>query len=45
MVKTVLGQLPQRKVAPNPETNPNPNRNPNQGAIFLQGNYLVVLKP
>ena len=43
MVKTILGQLPQKKVAPNPETNPNPNRN--QGAIFLQGNYLVVLKP
>ena len=32
----VLGQLPPRKIAPNPKTNPNPN--PNMGIIFLRGN-------
>ena len=29
----VLGQMPPRKIAPNPKTNPNPNPNPNWGAI------------
>ena len=38
----VLGQLPPRKIAPNPKTNPNPNPNPNQRAIFLPGNCLVA---
>ena len=35
--RTVLGQLPPRKIAPPPhsKTNPDPNPNPNQGAIFL----------
>ena len=36
------GQLPPRKIAPNPRTNPNPN--PNRGAIFLGGNCLVAPK-
>ena len=34
----VLGQLPPRKIAPNPNYNPNPNPNPNRGAIFIGGN-------
>ena len=36
-VKTVLGQLPPKKIAPNPNPNPktNPNSNPNLGTIFL----------
>ena len=37
-VKTVLGQLNPRKIAPNPDPNANPNSDPNQGAIFLEGN-------
>ena len=41
MAITVLGQLPPRKIAPNPKTNPNPN----QGAIFLGGNCLVAPQP
>ena len=28
---TVLGQLPPRKIAPNPKTNSNPNPNPDPG--------------
>ena len=41
-VKTVLGQLPQRKIVPNPNSNSNdnPNPNPNRGTIFLGGNCL-----
>ena len=41
---TVLGQLPPRKIAPNPKTNSNPNPNPDpgrgggRGAIFFRGN-------
>ena len=31
----VLGQLPPRKIAPNPKTNANPN--PNRGVTFLRG--------
>ena len=38
----VLGQLPPRKIAPNPKTNPNTNPNPKRGAIFLGGNCLVA---
>ena len=41
----VLGQLPPRKIAPNPKTNPNPNPNPNQGVIFLRDNCLVAPHP
>ena len=37
-VKTVLGQLHRRKIAPNPNPNANPNSNANRGAIFLEGN-------
>ena len=37
----VLGQLPPRKIAPNPKTNPNSN----QGSIFLWGNCLVAPNP
>ena len=40
--KTVLGQLPPRKIAPNPKTNPKPNPNPNRGAMFLECNCLVA---
>ena len=37
---TVLGQLPQSKIAPSPNsnTNPKPNPNPDRGAVFLGGN-------
>ena len=41
----VLGQLPPKKIAPNPKTNPNPNLNPNQCSIFLRGNCLVTPQP
>ena len=42
----VLGQLPPRKIAPNPKTNPKPNPYSNQGeAIFLGGNCLIFLQP
>ena len=41
----VLGQLPPRKITPNPKTNPKPNPNPNQRAIFLGGNSLGVPQP
>ena len=41
----VLGQLPPRKIAPNPKTNPNPNPDSNRWAIFLGGNCLVVPRP
>ena len=41
----VLGQLPPRKLSPDPKTNPKPNPNPNQGAIFLEGNCLVAPQP
>ena len=36
----VLGQLPPRKITPNPNSNPNSelNPNPNQRPIFLGGN-------
>ena len=40
-ILTVLGQLPQKKIAPNPKTNPNSNPNSNRGVIFLGGNCLV----
>ena len=43
--KTVLGQLPPRKIAPNPKTNPKPNPNPNRGAMFLECNCLVAHPP
>ena len=39
----VLGQLPPRKIVPNPKTNF--NSNPNHGAIFLRGNCLVAPNP
>ena len=39
MIWWVLGQLPQRKLPPNPKTNPNLDPNPNRGEIFLGGNY------
>ena len=41
-IAMVLGQLPSRKIAPNPKTNhnANPNPNPYRGAIFLGGNCL-----
>ena len=35
---TVLGQLPPRKIASNPNSNANPKRNPNPNPIFLGGN-------
>ena len=37
---TVLGQLPQSKIAPSPNsnTNPKPNPNPDRGAVFLGDN-------
>ena len=35
----VLGQLPLRKIAPNPKTNPYPNSNMYREAIFLGGNF------
>ena len=40
MFLRVLGQLPPRKIAPNPKANPNPypNPNPKRGAIFHGGN-------
>ena len=41
----VLGQLPPRKIAPNPKTNPKPNANANWGTIFLEGNCLVASQP
>ena len=36
-IAMVLGQLPSRKIAPNPKTNPNANPNPNPywGVISL----------
>ena len=34
----VLGQLPPRKVDPNPKTNPNPNPNPNLGTVLVRVN-------
>ena len=39
-VKTVLRQLPSKKIVPNPNPNPNadPNSNANGGAIFLGDN-------
>ena len=42
----VLGQLPSRKIVPNPKTNPgsNPNPNPNLEAIFLGGNCPDTIK-
>ena len=33
----ILGQLPQRKIAPNSKTNPNPYPKANWGAIFDGG--------
>ena len=41
----VLGQLPLRKIVPNPKTNPNPNPNPNpnRGAIYLRCNCLDTI--
>ena len=39
----VLGQLPPRKIAPNPKTNPKPNANPNWGTIFSRA--IVWLPP
>ena len=37
VIISFLGQLPPRKIAPNPKTNPNPNPNPNrEEAIFLE---------
>ena len=46
----VLGQLPQRKIAPppphrNPKTNPKPNPNLNRGTIFLVRKFLVAPNP
>ena len=41
----VLGQLPPKKIAPDPKTNPNPNPNPNVEALFLGGNCLVASQP
>ena len=37
-ITMILGQLPPRKIAPNPKTNPKANPNPNRGVIFLGGN-------
>ena len=37
---SVLGLLPPRKIASNPQTNPMPNPNPNRGAVFLGDNWL-----
>ena len=37
---SVLGLLPPRKIASNPQTNPMRNPNPNRGAIFLGDNWL-----
>ena len=37
---SVLGLLPPRNIAPNPQNNPMPNPNPNRAAIFLGGNWL-----
>ena len=44
-ISKVLGQLPPRKIAPNPKINPNPNPNSNQGTIFLRGNCLLSPNP
>ena len=41
----VLGQLPPRKINPQPKTSPKPNPNPKRRAIFLGGNCLVVPNP
>ena len=42
----VLGQLPQTKIAlnPNSNSNPKPNPNPNRGAIFLVGNWKDTIR-
>ena len=37
---SVLGLLPPRKIASNPQTNPMRNPNPNRGAISLGDNWL-----
>ena len=41
----VLGQLPPRKIAPNPKTNTNldPDSNPNRGVIFHGGQLSPFL--
>ena len=45
MVFRILGQLPPRKIAPNPKTNPKLNPNPNRETIFFGGNCLVAPNP
>ena len=41
---TVLGQLPQKKIAPNP--NPNPNANPNllSSVFIMRGTHLLTVE-
>ena len=41
----VLGQLPPRKITPNPKTNHYPTPNPNPGTNFFEGNCLVAPNP
>ena len=42
-IYTVLGQLPPRKIAPNPKTNPNsnPSPNPNWGGGAISSGAVV----